>query len=328
MRSQPLRVLAIASCLPYLTLKVVWLSGGRIGIPPGSPLRESGNQLMALNLLTVCMDLAVVVLALLLTQPWGRRLPGWVLLVPLWIASGLLGPVVVAMPAQTLHSVLTGGGGSLTHGSGAGGMLDAWVWSLVYGGFVVQAVTLGWLFVRYAHHRWGHLPQGRSDAPWSGSVPGRRRVAGTAGVIAGVAALPPLTAHLLWATGATVGLNRQRIEHLSVDSRITEAVFAGYCLAALLAALVLGLGGWRWLAPTGALALGWLGSAVPFSWGGWVLLTSVVAPDSPVTERHTAMMDLTYAGQMIVGLLVGALLAAVLRERSRDSAGTGPVAVG
>ncbi|MEU9124509.1 hypothetical protein AB0C96_32460 [Streptomyces sp. NPDC048506] len=56
---------AIAACLPYLSLKVPWVAGSRIGIPESSALRRDGNSLMVLNVLglTVAMDGVVVLLA-------------------------------------------------------------------------------------------------------------------------------------------------------------------------------------------------------------------------------------------------------------------------
>ncbi|NEE42966.1 hypothetical protein G3M53_98705, partial [Streptomyces sp. SID7982] len=65
-----LRVVAIASCLPYVGLKTAWTAGSRLGIPDGSPLLDGGLALAVANGATVLMDGAVVVLALLLTRPW------------------------------------------------------------------------------------------------------------------------------------------------------------------------------------------------------------------------------------------------------------------
>ena len=58
-----LRAVAVVACVPYLTLKIAWLGGSRIGIPQGSTLRNDGDSLMALNGLTVVLDAAVIVLA-------------------------------------------------------------------------------------------------------------------------------------------------------------------------------------------------------------------------------------------------------------------------
>ncbi|MCK8678090.1 hypothetical protein [Streptomyces lichenis] len=44
-----LRTVAIATCLPYLVLKVVWIAGGRVGIPDGSVLLEHRTLLLVAN---------------------------------------------------------------------------------------------------------------------------------------------------------------------------------------------------------------------------------------------------------------------------------------
>ncbi|MCM2425311.1 hypothetical protein [Streptomyces sp. RKAG337] len=59
--------MAIAACLPYLALKVAWLSGSTVGIPTGSSLRGSldDSAFYAVNVLTVAMDLTYAVQMLL-----------------------------------------------------------------------------------------------------------------------------------------------------------------------------------------------------------------------------------------------------------------------
>ena len=93
-----LRAVAIAACLPYIGLKAAWIAGSHLGIPEGSELREPGERtaMIAINAVSVVMDAAVVVLALLLTRPWGRRVPAWLLALPVWCACGLLAPEPLA----------------------------------------------------------------------------------------------------------------------------------------------------------------------------------------------------------------------------------------
>ncbi len=102
---------------------------------------------------------AVVVLALLLTRPWGRRVPAWLLVLPMWVASGLLLPIMTAYPLQ-LAVRLLGGDGGRPAGGGAEPFLEPWVFGVVYGGFILQGLTLGALFTLYAGERWGALWRG------------------------------------------------------------------------------------------------------------------------------------------------------------------------
>ncbi|MGX9226408.1 hypothetical protein ACWV95_08970 [Streptomyces albus] len=161
---------AVTACLPYLTLKLNWLAGGHLGIPEGSPLRDGGAALWSVNALTVAMDATVLLLVLALVRPFGQRLPGLLLALPLWGAAGLLGPIAVAFPLQAVTGVLRSGGGS---GDGdPGRLLEGWVWTLVYTGFTLQALALGGLFALYVRRRWGALLR----SPLRTGARGRRRL--------------------------------------------------------------------------------------------------------------------------------------------------------
>lgn len=98
-----LRILAVASCLPYLSLKAAWIAGSHIGIPDGSVLLDHPTLMAVANSGTVLMDGTVIVLALLLTQAWGRRVRAWVLALPMWVATGLLLPIMAGFPLQLLR---------------------------------------------------------------------------------------------------------------------------------------------------------------------------------------------------------------------------------
>ncbi|MFF6932603.1 hypothetical protein [Streptomyces sp. NPDC008312] len=70
-----LRTLAIVACLPCIALKTAWIAGSHIGVPENSSLLDHRATRIAANGLSVLMDSAVVVIAFLLTRPWGRRVP-------------------------------------------------------------------------------------------------------------------------------------------------------------------------------------------------------------------------------------------------------------
>ncbi|MFI1167854.1 hypothetical protein ACH4UM_30720 [Streptomyces sp. NPDC020801] len=63
------------------------------------------------------------------------------------------------------------------------------------------------------------------------------------------------------------------------------------------------------------LALAWVGSGVLVCWGGWLSLAPLSGVDD-LADRPTQLMNLTYAGQMISGILVAALGAHFFAERS------------
>ncbi|MQY33352.1 hypothetical protein SRB17_13130 [Streptomyces sp. RB17] len=289
-----LRLVAIAACLPYLSLKLAWIAGSHLGIPDGSPLLEHRLALALANGLTVLMDAAVVVLALLLTRPWGRRVPAWLLAVPMWLAMGLLAPIMVDFPLQL---VLHGGGGG--HSAGKPFLAD-WVFAVVYGGFIAQGLALGALFTGYARERWGLLWRGRVRELPAGGAP---RAQGRTAVAAALLALFPGALRLLRACGAA-----------SPDGsgdRSLQCVYLLFLAAAVLGAWQLAYRRGRALPVAVPLALAWTGSAAVACWGGWMALGALVTGNRP-----TVPTCLTYAGQMVTGVLVASVIARFLTDRS------------
>ncbi|MFI2199268.1 hypothetical protein ACH47Z_00505 [Streptomyces sp. NPDC020192] len=296
-RRRSLRLVATAACLPYLSLKLAWIAGSHLGIPDGSPLLKHRLTMIAANGLTVLMDAAVVVLALLLTRPWGRRVPAWLLTVPMWLAVGLLAPIMVGFPLQL---VLHGGGGG--HSDDKPFLAD-WVFGVVYSGFIVQGLALGALFTGYARERWGHLWRGRvRELPVAGPAGAQRLTAVTAALLA----LFPGVVRLLRACGAA-----------SPDGsgdRSLQCVYLLFLVAAVTGAWQLAFRRGRALPVAVPLALAWTGSGAVACWGGWMSLATLVSGGRPTT-----LTGLTYAGQMITGVLVATLIARFLAERSRKA---------
>ncbi|MGV4985227.1 hypothetical protein ACVB8X_21815 [Streptomyces sp. NRAIS4] len=298
-RRRSLRLVAIAACLPYLSLKFAWIAGSHLGIPDGSPLLEHRLTMALANGLTVLMDAAVVVLALLLTRPWGRRVPAWLLAVPMWCAVGLLAPIMVGFPLQlVLHG---GGGGNATDKP----FLDDWVFGVVYSGFIVQGLALGALFAGYARERWGRLWRGRVGELPAGAGTAARRLTAVTAVSAALVALLPCAVRLLRGCGA-IGMDGG-----GDGDRSMEFVYVLFLAAAVTGAWQLAFRRGRTLPVTVPLALAWTGSGAVACWGGWMSLAVLVTGDGP-----TPLTGLTYAGQMITGLLVATVTARFLADRS------------
>ncbi len=314
---------AWAACLPYLALKTAWVSGSHIGIPEGSPLREGGGLLAAANALGVVLDSCVVVLALALVRPWGARLPAWLMLVPLWAATGFLSPILIAFPVQSLHAAVAGGGASSAGSAGTSAeseLLDSWVWTTVYTGFVLQALALGALFVLYGRARWRSL----IDGPVRPAGRPESAVRPSHALLGSLGALLPGAVHAMWAAGLGFGLDHERRAAYDADTVVTEASFT---VLALLAAAGLLLaagrrGGGRLLPP---LVLVWTGSGALACWGGWLLLNSLAGVGGTLGKQPTAMMCALYAGQMLVGLGIAAFGARLLTRRAAYVRADAPV---
>ncbi|MFH8618898.1 hypothetical protein ACH4E8_28065 [Streptomyces sp. NPDC017979] len=314
--SRVLRAVAIASCFPYLALKVAWIAGSRIGIPSGSSLLDEDKRalLIGVNAVTVLMDAAVIVLALVLTRTRGHRVPAPLLVFPMWVATGLLTPIMAGFPLQLTVGLFTGPEEKST--SNGDPFLDDWVYGIVYGGFIVQGLTLGILFVRYARERWGHVWQGRmGDLPRDTCG----RAARTASVAGALLALVPITVHLMWAAGSTTGLPQQRIDERTGSFAALESLSAATATIAAAGLLLLVF------APRAAtfarlpvkvpLAAAWAGSGAVGCWGAWMSFAGLIPQDDPA-KQPPALMTLTYAVSMIAGFLLAHGVASFLKRRT------------
>ncbi|MFE9921314.1 hypothetical protein ACFYQA_06965 [Streptomyces sp. NPDC005774] len=308
-----LRALAIVSCVPYIGLKSAWIAGSRVGIPDGSVLLDDRVQTAVVNGLSLLMDSAVIVLALVLTRPWGLRTPAWLLAFPVWAATGLLAPIMAGFPLQLLARLAGGGSGT---GRSGEPFLDEWVFAVIYTGFILQGLALGALFVLYARGRWGHLWHGRVGELPAGSVgAAQRALSGAAALLA----LFPLAARLSWVGGGTAGLSESLTAERGSDFYVLEFLYIGFLAAAVAGGLLLAFRWGRVLPVAVPLGLAWVGSAAVACWGGWMSLASIGAVDD-VADQPTALMHLTYSGQMIVGILVAAVGAHHFAERSTGAA--------
>ncbi|WP_030691614.1 hypothetical protein [Streptomyces globisporus] len=312
-----LRVLAILACLPYISLKVAWVAGSEIGIPAGSALLEHRRMLVIANSVSVVADVLVVVLALLLTQAWGRRFPAWPLALPMWAATGLLAPIMTAYPAQLAVALLTGDEKAAAPREP---FLDDWVFGIVYGGFILQGLALGTLFALYARDRWGRLWRGRlGELSVRTSGPGVRALA----VAGAVVALVPAALHLLWAAGSTTGLSARRIAERDSDFHVLETERLGFLAVAVAFTLLLVLRRPARLRVRTTLALAWTASGAVGCWGAYLSLVALL-PDPDPTKYVPGLVQLSYAGDMITGFLLAVCVAAFLRKSTalrRRSAG-------
>ncbi len=307
-----LRAVAVLSCVPYLALKAAWIAGSHLGIPAGSALLDDRVGMAVINGLSVLVDSGVIVLALVLTRPWGLRVPAWLLVFPVWAATGLLAPIMAGFPAQLVVRAFGGGAPS----AGREAFLDEWVFAVVYTGFIAQGLALGGLFALYARDRWGHLWRGRVRELPAGSLGPAHRVLAVA---AAVLALPPLTLHALWACGVSAGLRDGRAAERRGEFYVLEALYVVFLLAAVAGAVLLAFRRGRALPVSVPLALAWVGSGAVACWGGWLSLASLGGV-ADLADRPTPLMHLAYAGQMLVGLLVAAIGVYHFAERSAGAA--------
>lgn len=140
-------IVAIAAMLPYLTIKILWMTGSSIGV--SDPALMGSSTMLGMNAMTFGMDAVALVLALGFTMRWGMRLPGWLVLLPLWVGIGLLANILASAPISVLVE-----GSAIFAG---GGPIAPWIYMMVYGGFIGQGIGLMAAFALYARDRWPHV---------------------------------------------------------------------------------------------------------------------------------------------------------------------------
>ncbi|MDN5893834.1 MAG: hypothetical protein L0H93_07370, partial [Nocardioides sp.] len=152
-------LLAIAGALPYIGLKVLWLSGSRVGLNDSDFGTSSVMQVA--NFLTMGMDTVAVLMALAFVTGWGQRIRARLVLFPMWIGTGFLAPILVIVPLQLAA------GTTSTESAARAAPIAEWVYAMVYGGFMWQGLFLLTGFVLYSRHRWG------ASLGWRLRTPGR-----------------------------------------------------------------------------------------------------------------------------------------------------------
>lgn len=153
-------VLAVAAIAPYVVLKVLWLSGSRIGMRDGNGFGEMHDPRFVVgNLITVGLSVVAVVFAYALTR--GRLVPAWLVLMLGAGACGLLAPIAVGLPIGVLLQVLLEG----TTRTGGEGNLQGGVFATVYIGFAVLGICLAVLLGTYLVDRWRTLLSRRPQPP-------------------------------------------------------------------------------------------------------------------------------------------------------------------
>lgn len=297
---------AVLGTLPYLTLKAIWLGGGTLGFTDLTMAHDS--TMFALNTVTAGLDLVAIGIALAFTHDWGQRIPAWLVLVPIWVGTGLLAPMAIGLPVV--------GAGELASDEPAAAMsfLEPWVQPMVYGGFAWQGVALLTAFVLYARVRWPEVFTSRlADQPRGATHPVQVVIANGAAVLTvGIAAL-----HLAHAFGSAIGYPDAVAAQRVTSTYLVDGIHG--VLAVLGAVGVLWTvhrfrAGTRLVLP---LTLTWLGAGAMFAWGLWGLVN--VLGTTALTRGAEAMplLHLNDLAKVLAGLVIGLAALMFLAERRR-----------
>jgi hypothetical protein len=274
--------LVVIAVVPYIALKVSWLTGASIGVRNETVLAELHSTRMVVgNNLTIVLELMAVGLALALASDWRRRVPAWIVLGVGAGATGLLAPILLGLPVGSVLQLAVQGDvrtGGMDH-------LSPWVFAIVYGGFGLMAIGIVVLASRYAAARWGHVLRRPPGAP-----PVLVRVAG------GLGLLPFGAAMLWWGVFGPGSTGPQAMD--AVVQRATLVVTGLLAVGGFLAPLLPGISRRR-------PRLTWLAIWVGCTTAALQAPTHVLLADGGHPSRAMLLIGvLTVPGSSIYGLLL------------------------
>jgi hypothetical protein len=298
---------AIISILPYLALKAAWLSGNPIGFIDPSLVSRPG--MIAANVLSFGMDFIAVALALTFTHQWGQRAPAWLVLFPMWVATGFLAPAVVLVPVTILAQIVASDASHAAPSTSA--MLQPWVGRVVGASFAGQGAALIVAFALYMRTRWADLLQSMTAA----TVPGQTHQVQV--ILANVAALMAVASgglHLVWAFGGTIGLPDN-----APQQHLLHGIWGVMCIAGAVGVLGL-VHRWGRVPLKLLLVFTWIGAGSLFAWGLWTLvlvLPGITLGNGP--PGGIAIYNSLSFVKFTAGLLIGLVTVLLLAERQRAS---------
>ncbi|MFI7617050.1 hypothetical protein ACIBP6_38065 [Nonomuraea terrae] len=275
---------AVAATLPYLALKICWLAGSSIGVTDPDLMGEP--TMVGLNAMTFGMEVVGLLLALAFATRPGMRLPAWLVLLPLWVGTGLLAVVVVGAPVVMATAQSSALGGS---------PIEPWVYLLVYGGFMTQGVSLMTAFALYARERWPDVFTTATALPFTSPTRSLQTV-----VARGCLLVAVPVGGIRLGSAADGGPVHEGLRGLL-------AIAGAVAFAALVARRGRGPF-WR------PLVVAWLGSGSLFAWGLYAMIVTLA--QGPLGGGMTGVAALVELFGLLTGLVMGMCGAFLLAERS------------
>ncbi|WP_162802052.1 hypothetical protein [Ornithinimicrobium murale] len=273
---------AALATLPYLALKVAWLSGSRTGLNDPEFGRSTAMQI--LNSLTLALDVVALVLAVVFLTRRGLRAPAWLVLPPMWIGAGLLGQILVSLPLALVVQAVAPSQPPTEELP----PLDAWVYPVVYAGFAGLGIGLLGAFAIYAHQRWGgqQLPA---------LTPFARRV------LVGVATLIVVSM-----------VGHMTLRTLPLGTRLLDLAVACTAAAALLALQHPDL---RGRAARAVVVVAFIGTGALAAWGTYLFVITVIPNELVGQTAIDWQVAGVSAGRALAGMAGAGALAARLSRR-------------
>ena len=160
-------VVAVLATVPYLVLKVLWLTGSEIGTTHRHGQDElSSTRFVAGNSITLLLMVVAALFVVALTRSWADRVPARLVFGLAAGATGLLGPILVGLPVGLAVQAVARGEVRPAEDTG----MAPWVFGVVYSGFGLLGLAMAVLIITHVLDRWGSLisrPPRRPSWPYT-----------------------------------------------------------------------------------------------------------------------------------------------------------------
>jgi hypothetical protein len=271
---------AVLATVPYLALKLLWLTGSTIGTTDRHGQDElSSTRFVAGNSITVLLMVVAALFVVALTRSWASRVPARLVFVLAAGATGLLGPILVGLPVGIAVQAVATGEVEPAEDTG----MAAWVFAVVYCGFGLLGLAMAVLVIAHVLDRWGSLisqPPRRPSWPFT--------VAGAVGL------LPFGAAMIFW---GLAGPGSSGPQGMDLPAQRTVLVVTGMLSVAAFVAPMLSAVASRW--PRLAWLTAWTGCCIAAFQGP----TQVLLAEAGKVEPAVAVIAVLSApGACIYGL--------------------------
>ncbi|WP_071459556.1 hypothetical protein [Bacillus massilinigeriensis] len=290
---------AAIAITPYLLIKIVWTLGLFM------PTEQMGNaSWRTANAITMVLAAVGILLALAFSRPWGERLHAWLVVLPVWMGTGLLIPMLLLAPVLGPAAMMR---------DQEAGSADIWVYEqiLVIVSLVGVGICLPIAFAGYVKARWPEAIGGpialeaRPDNSQQLQITLGRLVA------AGCILLGVIKVY--WSAGGTAGINPGLLENRDVWWYLLSLSTGVWAFAGAWGLLVLTTrrGSRRFLPP---MVASWVSSGMLFSYNLFNLLSATRPDAQPAPEYPLARVMTTEAGS-ILGVMMVMIILMVLHDR-------------
>lgn len=291
----------VIAVMPYMLIKIAWTFGLFL------PTEEMGEaDWRAINATTAVLAAVGILLATAFVRPWGERLPAWLIVIPVWVGTGLLVPMLLLAPVL--------GPAAMSRDEQAEASTDLWAYEQTFVMISLVGVGIGLplALAGYARARWPEALSGPADP---GQAPGNTlalQITVARLLAAGCVALGVVK--VFWAAGGEAGLDAGSLSHRDMWWHLLSLSTGVWAFAGAwgLLALTSRRGPKKFLIP---MAASWISSGMLFSYSLYSLLTNL-GTKRPAPESELAHLLAGQAGT-VLGVLMGMVVLLVLHDRRR-----------